>query len=208
MLAKAVKRPLWGDAATPPLFLDICRSHSFYRYPRFGRERHDLAHLMSRATMERLFGALPDDIRLAYESMSPDNRAEAGLLLLTPADTRGPDYPCELDIRGFGQLASHLVSSHGVDTIIIKPHPLNSAPWIARVADAVRAGIPKTNVVAISQHSAVPIEITVNAMTVVPMTSLFPRFARRSQAPSTNGSRGCCPAARPPCRTPAVDHRE
>ncbi len=164
---EAVKRPLWGRASTPPLSLDIFRSHSFHRYPLFGHERHDLTHLMTTDTMARLFAALPDEIRQAYEAHSSDRDAAAGLLLLTPADTRGPDYPYEVDLRGFGELASHLLSKHGVGGIIIKPHPLNSDQWITTVADAVRASVPEASVVTISRYSAVPVEIAASAMRVV-----------------------------------------
>ncbi len=167
-LASVLKRSAWGPAATPPLSFDIAEAFSFYRPPAIGRRRHDLSHLMTPDVMERLFLSLPPDTRATYQSLKSDCDTGAGLLLMTPGDgIRRKGYPHDLELQGLAELAAMLVRDHGVDHIIVKPHPRNSSQWIAKATEVVQSTVTGTRVTAITRHSAVPAEIAVGAMNVV-----------------------------------------
>jgi hypothetical protein len=166
-LTGMLKRPIWGKAATPPLFFEIKASYTFNRCPAFGCERYDLAFLMTTDTMARLFAALPASIRRVYESTgNASNDEPAGLLLLAPSEKGGREYPYEREVSGFAHIASQLVARHALNRIVIKPHPRNSQRWALRVADAVRHKLPQTEVTVITEYSGIPVEIAAGAMNV------------------------------------------
>lgn len=166
-LTGMLKRPIWGKAATPPLSFEIEASYTFHRYPAFGRERHDLTFLMTPDVMHRLFVALPPHVRRVYELADGKGGSEPyGLLLLSPSEDRGSDYPYGREISGFAYLASQLVTRRNLTRIVIKPHPRNSERWVSRVADAVRCELPQVEVTVVPDYPGIPVEIAASAMNI------------------------------------------
>ena len=59
------------------------------------------------------------------------------------------------------------MTAQPVERLILKPHPLNGAEWISRVAGAVPADLPSTSVQVLDRYAAIPIEVAVSAMNIV-----------------------------------------
>lgn len=193
-LASLPKRSVWGPAASPPLSFDVVDAYSFCRPPAIGRQRHDLTYLMTPDVMERLFLALPEDVRSTYQSLRDNSGAAAGLLLMAPGDGMWrKDYPYDLEMRGLADLASELVRNHDLSRIVVKPHPRNSRQWIARFTEVVQGAIPEVSVTVITRHSAVPIEVAVSAMNVVAAagigSSSLPTLSRIYGIPTYSSNR-------------------
>lgn len=161
----AMKRAVWGKAATPPLAFRIKHAYSFNRVPAFGQHRHHMPDLVTPNTLRRLFDVLPADIRRVYMSDVENKPGEkAALLLLLPPDDADSNYPNGQVVGRLTNLTGLLVDKHQVSGIIVKPHPRGSEHWTRRVTEAMQVAFDQGSITIIDKYPSVPIEIVAGVM--------------------------------------------
>src|SRR5205823_6400214 len=130
-----------------------------------------LADRINRQEMRRLFDRLAPEVSTYYSGVAAQCTGRTGLLLLFGADG-GPDYPYELGLDAYADLAGLLVERERVDTILIKPHPLNSDEWMNRCRERVVARVPATPSLLLERFRSCPVELVLAPFDVAASASL------------------------------------
>ena len=154
------KRMVWGADAVPRRSFHVELAVTFWRKPEWATETLSLGYLICESTMKELFGTLPEEVRRYFERLASGCHPPTGVLLLESGDMKpgSGDQP-EIELRAYSRLVESLIRHERLESLVVKPHPRMPPERLEEVASAIRSGFPQLEVVAVGEHSSLPIEV-------------------------------------------------
>lgn len=157
-LAHRVQGVVCGEDSVPVTRCRLDAAYYFNLPAPWTQESHSLAHYENRESMRRLFDRLPQDVQDYYRSLAAACGRNTALLLAcaeSGCDAEGD----EIELRAYSNVVRRMVEEHGVDALVVKPHPMNSREWIERVTAAIQSSLPDLLLRVVDEYRHYPIEI-------------------------------------------------